>query len=178
VTDAAQLVQALRARGVILEPQGDRLRVRPASALSAEELEVLRQVKPEVLRLLAAQPAPTPPPLDPDLPAFLLALPLDHFAREGQPLEVRVPWWPETLWFVPGERDLAALRRQGVAPHRIWTAGELRMLLEGADRTAETLKVVMVLRREFDGEVVAVRPRAALGLEEETRPSRGGEPSP
>ena len=60
MTDAAQLVQALRARGVTLEPAGDRLRVRPASALSAEELETLRQVKPEVLRLLAAQPTPTP----------------------------------------------------------------------------------------------------------------------
>jgi hypothetical protein len=60
VTAAAELVQALRARGVTLEPEGDRLRIRPASALSAEELEALRQVKPEVLRLLAAQPTPTP----------------------------------------------------------------------------------------------------------------------
>jgi hypothetical protein len=60
VTAAAQLVQALRARGVTLEPEGDRLRVRPASALSAEELETLRQVKPEVLRLLEAQSTPTP----------------------------------------------------------------------------------------------------------------------
>jgi hypothetical protein len=60
VTAAAELVQALRARGVTLEPAGDRLRVRPASALSAEELEALRQVKPEVLRLLAASPTPTP----------------------------------------------------------------------------------------------------------------------
>ena len=60
MTVAAELVQALRARGVTLEPAGDRLRVRPASALSAEELEALRQVKPEVLRLLAAQPTTTP----------------------------------------------------------------------------------------------------------------------
>lgn len=57
---AAELVQALRARGVTLEPAGDQLRVRPASALSAEELEALRQVKPEVLRLLKARPTPTP----------------------------------------------------------------------------------------------------------------------
>src|SRR5260370_34456301 len=57
---AAGLVAALRARGVTLEPEGDGLRIRPASALSAAELEALRQVKPEVLRLLAAQPTPSP----------------------------------------------------------------------------------------------------------------------
>ena len=158
MTAAAQLVEALRARGVTLEPAGDRLRVRPASALSAEELEALRMVKPEVLRLLAAQPTPTPAPLDPDLLAFLLALPLDHFARKGQPLEVRVPWWPESLWFVPTDRELAALRREGVAPQRIWTAGELAALLKG-EWTEETLRVLMVVRRELGGEAVAVRPR-------------------
>lgn len=66
MTAAAQLVQALRARGVNLEPEGDRLRIRPASALSAEELEALRHVKPEVLRLLHAEHALCVPPPDPE----------------------------------------------------------------------------------------------------------------
>ena len=41
-------------------------------------------------------------PLGPEL-ARLLALPLDRFAQEGSLLEVRAPWLPMTLWFVPAE---------------------------------------------------------------------------
>lgn len=60
---ASALVATLRARGVILEPNGDRLRVRPATAVTSEEVETLRRLKPEVLRLLAtgAEAAPAPP---------------------------------------------------------------------------------------------------------------------
>jgi len=34
----------------------------------------------------------------------ILAMPLDRFARDGQLVEVRVPWLDVTLWFVPKER--------------------------------------------------------------------------
>ncbi len=30
-------------------------------------------------------------------------MPLDRFAREGCPMEVRVPWLDVTPWFVPGQ---------------------------------------------------------------------------
>jgi len=56
VTAAAQLVQSLRARGVHFEPEGERLRVRPASALLPDEVKALRQHKPEILVLLTRSP--------------------------------------------------------------------------------------------------------------------------
>ena len=52
----AALVETLRARGVTLQPDGDRLRVRPAEALTPDELDTLRRHKGEVLRLLSAPP--------------------------------------------------------------------------------------------------------------------------
>lgn len=57
---AAALVATLRARGVILEPHGNRLRVRPATAVMPEEVEALRRLKPDVLRLLTGDARPTP----------------------------------------------------------------------------------------------------------------------
>src|SRR2546428_507083 len=62
-TPAATLVKSLRARGVQLRAVGDRIRYRPASALTTDDLEALRQQKAEVLPLLAtaqpSSPAPT-----------------------------------------------------------------------------------------------------------------------
>ena len=53
MTPAAALVASLRSRGVILEPRGDKLRVVPASAVTPEEVDALRQHKAEVLALLS-----------------------------------------------------------------------------------------------------------------------------
>jgi len=89
-------------------------------------------------------------------------MPLDVFARQGQPLEVRVPWWPETLFFVPGVRDGESLWRGGVGRERIWTASELIRFVEVLGLTPEALRVVMVARQEFAGEIVEVRPRLEL----------------
>ena len=50
---AADLIDRLRARGVTLIPAGDRLRYRPASALTADEVEALRQHKAEILQSLS-----------------------------------------------------------------------------------------------------------------------------
>lgn len=52
---AAALVTQLRARGVSLVAEGERLRCRPASALASAELEALRDLKPQVLALLRTQ---------------------------------------------------------------------------------------------------------------------------
>jgi hypothetical protein len=65
VTAAVALVARLRARGVELVPAGDRLRFRPADALTPAELATLRELKREVLTLLTAPP-PFLPLLDPD----------------------------------------------------------------------------------------------------------------
>jgi len=52
---AADLVGRLQARGVALRAEGDRLRLRPAGAVSSAELEALRRHKSEILRLLAVE---------------------------------------------------------------------------------------------------------------------------
>jgi hypothetical protein len=88
-----------------------------------------------------------------------LTMPLDVFAKEGQPLEIRVRWWPATLWLVPDLRHAEALRSEGVDRGRVWTAAELSMLLDGPSPTPAALRLVMVARREFQGEVVGSRPR-------------------
>jgi hypothetical protein len=54
--NAAALVGTLRARGVSLEPHGDRLRIRPASAVRPEEVEALRRNKAAVIALLRSAP--------------------------------------------------------------------------------------------------------------------------
>jgi TubC N-terminal docking domain len=63
VTPAA-LVTHLQARGVTLEPRGDRLRVRPVGLVTPAEVEALKRHKAEVLALLAeaSRPRPAAPP--------------------------------------------------------------------------------------------------------------------
>ncbi len=114
-----------------------------------------------ILKRLGVEPADPARP-DPAELAPLLEMPLEVFAREGQPIEVRVAWWPVTLFFVPDVRHAEMLGREGIGRERVWTAGELLALLAGAPWTAEALRVVMVARRELDGEVVAVRPRGEI----------------
>ena len=89
----------------------------------------------------------------------ILAMPLDQFAREGQGLEIRVAWHTETLWFVPDERDAAALTRGGVSRGRVWTARELAGLLALSDQTLTTVRTVALAKRAFDGDIVEVRGR-------------------
>lgn len=89
---AVALVSALRARGVELVAAGDRVRFRPASAVTSDERAALRRFKPEVLALLTGPLHADPNAPDPT--TRLLAMPLGVFAREGRPMEVRVSWWP------------------------------------------------------------------------------------
>ena len=91
--------------------------------------------------------------------AGVLAMPLDQFAREGEGLEIRVAWHTETLWFVSGERDAAALQRDGVGWGRVWTARELAELLALSDQTLPTVRTVALAKRAIDGDIVEVRGR-------------------
>jgi TubC N-terminal docking domain len=63
---AATLVAELRARGVVLEPHGDRLRVRPASIVTTDETDLIRRHKTEILRLLHTEDWMHVPPADPE----------------------------------------------------------------------------------------------------------------
>ena len=76
----AALVKMLRARGVTLEPRGDKLRVRPAGAVRPEEVEALRQHKATVLALLTRGTA-----------AGVEADPASGASRS--PVKPAVRWW-------------------------------------------------------------------------------------
>jgi len=67
---AEALVTALRARGVELVAAGDRIRYRPADALTDEDRAALRQRKGEVLALLVQQTVAVSTP--PHRPPFTL----------------------------------------------------------------------------------------------------------
>jgi hypothetical protein len=79
------------------------------------------------------------------------------FASDGQPIEVHVTWWSETLWFVPYLRDAETMWREGIARERLWTASELSAIIEGGRWTGEAHRMVTIVRQEFEGEVVAAR---------------------
>src|SRR5215467_9636034 len=139
---AVELLVSLRARGVAVESLGARLRVRPASGVAPEELEALRRHKAELLALLAP-PTTQGTALNSGTIARLLAMTLDVFASEGQPIEVRVLWWPKTFFFAPSLRDAEVLCAGGVARARVWTANELNALLGASPLTRDALVTVM-----------------------------------
>ncbi len=119
-------------------------------------------------RLGVEPPKPAP---DSGMVARLVRMPLDQFEREGCPLEVRVPWHTETLWFVPTEADAEVLDREGVSRGRIWTARELADLLAVSGLTPEQPQTIARVKLEFGGEVVEVQTRRYGD------PERGGEPA-
>ena len=94
----AALVETLRARGVTIEPRGDKLRVVPASSISPEEVEALRQHKAAVLALLAGK-SPVAVDQDPASGPFRL------------PPRPAVRWWS-----YPWPDNLPRLGRRTVGP--------------------------------------------------------------
>jgi len=86
-------------------------------------------------------------------------MPLDQFAREGQLLEVRVPWLDVTVWFVPEERDAAMLGHEGIGRGRVWTARELATLMALPDRTRSVVRALTHAKCAVDGDIVEARPR-------------------
>jgi hypothetical protein len=84
---------------------------------------------------------------------------LDRFEVEGSPLEVRVRWLSETLWFVPTERDAATLGREGIGRGRVWTARELMDLMAIPDRPQEVVEVIAAAKIAFDGDIHEIRSR-------------------
>jgi hypothetical protein len=130
----------------------DKLRVEANGAVPADLLQAARDHKADLLELLAATPLGASGPVH-----ALLLMRLDTFAAHGQPIEIRVPWWTQTLWFVPDEPHARHLEAEGVSRGRIWTAGELMDLLTVRDQPAARMAAIAKL--EFDGEVTEVRPR-------------------
>jgi ubiquinone biosynthesis protein UbiJ len=89
----------------------------------------------------------------------ILAMPLDRFAREGQCLEIRIPWLDVPLWFVPDERDAVAIALTGASRGRVWTASELAVLMALPERRPATVEMIARAKLAVDGDIVEVRPR-------------------
>ncbi len=100
-----ELVETLRSRGVTLEPQGDQLRVRPASRLTAEEMARLRVAKPAVLAYLS-DPRPTPPP---EPAAGLSASSLAAFAGLGRVVQIESRTLEAAVYLCPDAASVAWL---------------------------------------------------------------------
>ena len=165
MTDVAELVGTLRTRGVTLRPDGDLLRIRPASMVSPDEKAALRVHKAEVLALLRPDPAEV---------ARVLGLPLAQLDRA---LEVRVPWWPDGLWFVPTVADAEALCAEGITRGRIWTVGDLQDWLSIPGMTKAGARTLALAKLEFDGVITDVRrPPTAGGPAVPPAASAGGLP--
>jgi len=94
---------------------------------------------------------------DPEAIAHVMGQPLDVFARQGQLLEVRVPYFAQTLWFVPGETDAETLAHEGISRGRVWTARELADLLSCAGLRPDQAEAVALAKIELGGDVVEVR---------------------
>ena len=150
-SDAAAILGQLTKLGCRVTARGDTLRVEASGVVPPDLLQAARAHKADLLELVAGG-APSAGVVHP-----LLLLPLDEFAHRGQPIEIRVPWWPLSLWFVPGEPDARLLEAEGVSRGRIWTAGELMDVLAIRDQPAA--RMVAIAKLEFAGDVVEVRPR-------------------
>jgi len=98
-------------------------------------------------------------PKFPDRVAGLLAMPLDEYEREGAPLEIRVPWLDNTLWFVPADADADRLGGEAVGRGRIWTAAELGRLMALPGVTLEVVETLARAKLAVDGDIVEVRGR-------------------
>jgi hypothetical protein len=155
VTAHEVLAEVLRAGGrIIPDPEHPRLVVpaelKPLVLEHREELrELVRSSGPS-----GSQPARAKPL------AELLDMPLGVFAQEGSLLEIRVHWYPQTLWLVPAERDAAQLERDGISRGRIWTAQELIDVFAISKPTWAHIKTVALTKLQFSGEVVTVQGRS------------------
>jgi hypothetical protein len=87
--------------------------------------------------------------------AVLLAMSLSQFSRQGGLIEIHVPWYPKTLWFVASDAQATLLERKGVARGRIWTAHELADVLGISSLSPTDLRTVAIGKLEFAGEIVS-----------------------
>jgi hypothetical protein len=123
---AAQLLAAVEQRGVVLIPEGGRLRVR--GVLDADLLDALRVQKPAILALLKQRDA-----MLPEITQVSL-YPIDKV------VEVAVPWADVTFFIAPGCRMAHQLAEQ-FGWGRGWCTCEILDLVVAAVRPADARKV-------------------------------------
>jgi hypothetical protein len=164
---AAAVLAELRRRGVLVEARGEMLHVEaPRGTISPEILRRLRQLKPELLRLVAMAPAPptvgdglggvsaVQPSL---LVAEICAMALADFARAGLVVEVWSKLLGEAVVFGSDDARIDPGERRPV-----YRARELQVLL---GLTAPTeLRRVHEVKKIFRGTITDASPNGARTL--------------
>jgi hypothetical protein len=126
--------------------EGDRLRYAgPKGALTPDLRGALLRQKAGLLKLLGRAEG-------------FLCLTLRQFEGARCCLEVQLPDVPETLWFVSGPQEVQMLRAEGVPRGRIWSAPELRALLESQGMTHEDALAIARTKVAFNCEVANSSP--------------------
>ena len=141
--EGARLLTDLRRRGLQLLPAGDQLQIRPRKAVTNELRRTLQTHKEDLLRALS-------------LEERILRMPLDLFERQGCLIEVQVSWLPQTLWFVPGEKQVEVLTQRGISRGRIWTARELMFLWSLPSMDEKAVERLGLIKAQLDGEILSV----------------------
>ena len=143
---ARAVLASLRRQGVAIEAGREQLHVdAPAGLITSEIRQALAELKPDLLGVLVEEQR-------------LLDRSLEEFARDNRAIEIRVPWLPETLWFVPRVEHIEVLVREGVARGRIWTAGELIDLASVDGITPSDIERISQLKAKFGAQIVSVSP--------------------
>ena len=136
----AALVASLEARGAHLLVDGVDLVVRPAAAVTPEDVKNLKKLKAEVLSVLRSR----------DLSADWSKVNLHQLDRV---LEVAVPWCDVPLILAPGCRIARDLRARDLKPGRVWCTCEvLDLLLTGV--MPEDTRRIGETKLGFSGAVV------------------------
>jgi hypothetical protein len=145
---ASPVIEELRARHVDVSRRGDRLLLSgPKGAVDPELLGEVKNHKEELLTWLGTVDR-------------LLGMSVSEFERQSSALEMRVAWWDETLWLVPGASDVEILARQGVARGRIWTVRELENFLAAPDLTRDDIRKMVHVKVAFGAVIIDVVPDA------------------
>lgn len=143
---AAELLANLRARGVTLTADGEQLRLRPASALDADTLELAKQHKAELLTLLTppgcSKPLAEPAKWQEHSPRQDSSDAFSSLATLAGSLQCELP--PVTLHTTPLESARARL-----AEYRATYGAQLpEQWLEHARRAAETVRATFAPERQ------------------------------
>jgi len=156
VVNAAELLKQVAERGVRVSLVGESLHLRPKSALPPELVAKLREHKPELLQLLAANApvrvadtlgGPVEPEQESLLVADVVAMPLEKFATARLVIRVSSEVLGESVIFAsdnaavdPGERLV------------VYRARELKLLLGAGPKDIRTLHTA---KKEFGGTIEA-----------------------
>ena len=81
---------------------------------------------------------------------------LEEFSASDYMVEISVPWWHETLWWVPTRHCIEVLSKEGINRGRIWTSGELIDLCRIDDLQEKDIRSIAILKAQFGVKILSV----------------------